>query len=84
MKTKNTVAKQQILEASVLGTIAFNNGINRAPFYDTTLHKLWAGRGVGETPKGEASTVEIMKAWTNAWDAANIANAWNKVNASKN
>lgn len=80
--TKNTIAASQILEASVLGTLAFKAGLKRAPFYDTQLNKFFAGRGVGETPKGEASTVAIMKAWTNAWDNANLANAWEKTNFS--
>lgn len=80
--SKNTIAASQILEASVLGTLAFKAGLKRAPFYDTQLNKFFAGRGVGETPKGEASTVAIMKAWTNAWDNANLANAWEKTNFS--
>ena len=77
MKTsKTTIAASQILEASVLGTLAFKAGLKRAPFYDVQLNKFFAGREVGVTPKGEASTVAIMKAWTNAWDNANLANAW--------
>lgn len=81
---KVSVKTPQLLEASVLGTLAFKNGLKRAPFYDTELNKFFAGRGVGETPEGEASSVAIMKVWTNAWDAAHIANAWEKVNDSKN
>ena len=73
--TKNTsVAASQILEASVLGTLAFKYGLKRAPFYDTQLNKFFAGRNVGETPKGEASSIAIMKAWTDAWDNANLSN----------
>lgn len=75
-KQSNSIAASQILEASVLGTIAFKNGLKRAPFYDTKLNKFFEGRKVGETPKGEASTVAIMKAWTDAWDNANLSNAW--------
>jgi hypothetical protein len=75
---KTTEKNNQILEASILGTLAFNNGLNRAPFYDTELQKFFKGRGVGETPKGEASSISIMKAWTNSWDAANLAHAWNE------
>ena len=71
---KTSIAASQILEASVLGTLAFKNSLKRAPFYDTQLNKFFAGRGVGETPKGEASSIAIMKAWTNAWDNANLAN----------
>jgi len=83
MTTKKTsIAASQILEASVLGTLAFKAGLKRAPYYDTELNKFFTGRGVGETPKGEASTIAIMKAWTNAWDNANLANAWEKTNFS--
>jgi hypothetical protein len=64
--SKNTIAASQILEASILGTLAFKNGLKRAPFYDVELSKLFKNRNVGETPKGEATTINIMKAWTNA------------------
>lgn len=73
---KNSIAAAQILEASVLGTLAFKNGLKRAPYYDVELNKFFAGRNIGETPKGEASSIAIMKAWNNAWDNANLANAW--------
>lgn len=63
----------QILQASVLGTQAFNAGIKRAPFYDAELQKMLIDRKIGETPEGEASSVDIMKAWTNSWDAANLS-----------
>jgi hypothetical protein len=67
----------QIAEASVLGTIAFNSGIKRAPFYDVELKKMFVNRKIGETPEGEASSIAIMKAWTNSWDAANISKEYN-------
>ena len=79
---KVSVKTIQLIEASILGTLAFKNGLKRAPFYDTELNKFFAGRGVGETPKGEASSIAIMKAWINAWDNANLANAWDKCNCS--
>ena len=76
MKTqKNSLVFSQIFEASILGTLAFKAGLKRAPYYDTQLSKMFAGRKVGETPKGEAPTVAILKAWTNAWDSANLDNA---------
>lgn len=68
-----TISKQQLLEASVLGTIGFKNKLN-APYQDNQLMQLLDGRKVGITPKKEASSVEIMKAWTNAWHDANIEN----------
>ena len=66
----------QILEASVLGTIAFNNGIKRVPHFDLELSKMFKGRFIGITPKGEASSINIMKAWLQGWDAANLSKAW--------
>ena len=39
---KVSVKTTQLLEASVLGTLAFKNGLKRAPFYDTELNKFFA------------------------------------------
>ena len=78
---KVSLKTTQLLEASVLGTLAFKNGIKRAPALDKELYKFFGGK-IGETKKGEASSIEIMKAWTNAWDNANLANAWETCNFS--
>ena len=63
----------QILQASVLGTIAFKSGKKCVPAWDNDLAKMFIGRQVGQTPKGEASTIEILKAWTTAWHNANLS-----------
>lgn len=63
----------QILHASILGTQAYKDGKKKAPFFNTELLKMLEGREIGKTPKGEASSIEIMKAYTNAWDLANLA-----------
>jgi len=67
------IANNQIFEASVLGTLAFKNGIKRSPALDKELKKFFVDRKIGETPEGEASSIDIMKAWTNSWDAANLS-----------
>jgi hypothetical protein len=65
----------QILQASVLGTLAFKSGKKCIPAHDADLMNMLSGRMIGQTPKGEASNIQIMKAWTNAWHNANIAAA---------
>lgn len=65
-------AKTQIFAAAVLGTAAFNAGKARIPGADAELMAILAGRKNFETPKGEASSAVIMKAWLASWDAANI------------
>lgn len=66
-------AKAQIARATVLGTQAHNAGRDRVVGWDGELMALIAGRKNFETPKGEASSAEIMKAWLRAWDAARVA-----------
>lgn len=67
------IANNEIFEASVLGTLAFQNGIKRAPALDKHLKKFFIDRKIGETPEGESSSIDIMKAWLNSWDAANLS-----------
>lgn len=62
----------QILQASVLGTIAFKSGKKCVPAHDSELMKMLANRQIGQTPKGHATSIQIMKAWTTAWHNANI------------
>lgn len=66
-------ATTQILAASVLGTIAFAAGMNAAPCLDSELMGMLAGRTVGETPQGEASSIDLMRVWSTSWHAANLA-----------
>lgn len=65
-------AKDQICQASVLGTIAQKSGIN-APALDKEMMKMFAGRKIGEAPKGEASSIDLMKAWTRSWTLSLLA-----------
>lgn len=59
--------------ASELGKVGFELGL-KAPFQDSALMSMLEGRKVGETPKGEASNVMIMKAWVNGHSIANLKN----------
>lgn len=74
MKASN-IKKEQILKAAQLGKLAFEAGQKRVCAWDLELNKMFIGRNIGETPKGEASSIEIMKAWISAWDSANLSNA---------
>lgn len=75
MNTKVTkLQAQQLLAAAVLGTNAFLSGKPRVPAHDKDLMDMLRGRGIGQTPKGEASSIELMKMWLNNWDLANLNN----------
>jgi hypothetical protein len=66
------IIEQQIVTASVLGTKAFNKGIDPKPCDDTELMEIIKGRFGAETPQGEACTIAILKAWLRAWHLANL------------
>ena len=81
MAKKNITTKDlQIARAYTLGVTAFKNGTQRVPHHDAELNKFFIGRDIGETPKGEASSMAIMTTWLRAWDNANLANTWDKIN----
>jgi hypothetical protein len=65
----------QLTTAAQLGAQAYHAGAKRVPALCAPLNKMFTGRHVGQTPPGEASTVAILKAWLNAWDKENLANA---------
>jgi len=70
-----SVKTTQLLEASKLGTLAYKNGL-KAPCQDSELLKMSAfKREIREKVKGEATHIELMKAWQNAWHGANLAYA---------
>lgn len=64
-------ATDQIKKAEKLGATAFNNNAMCVPALDRNLLNMLAGRGIGETPKGEASTIRLLKSWTGAWHNEN-------------
>ena len=42
--------------------------------------KMLRGRRIGATPKGEAPSIELMKAWTDGWDSAKKDKSVNEAN----
>ncbi|MCX5841108.1 MAG: hypothetical protein NTY16_06605 [Deltaproteobacteria bacterium] len=58
---------EQIRLATVLGKKAYRAGLRHVPGSDPELEKMLAGRKIGETPAGEASSIDIMKAWCLGW-----------------
>ena len=68
-----TNAKQQIESAKKLGALAYANGTKCAPCLDKALLGMLVGRSIGETPEGQAPSVALFTAWTNAWMANNMA-----------
>lgn len=58
--------KDRILKAKELGRKAFYEGKKGTPFLDKELTHLYEGLQVGQG-------IEISKAWTKAWDQANLS-----------
>ena len=59
-------AKDQVKKAAGLGAAAYHRGVNCAPALDQELIGMFGGRCFN-TPRGEASTVDLFKAWSRAW-----------------
>lgn len=49
------------------GKEAFAAGRGSAPALDAQVMDLLKGRQLGVTPEGEASTIEILKSFTDSW-----------------
>lgn len=64
--------QSQLNHAQDLGLQAFQNGITRTPIYDKELMKMLEGRTIGETPEGEATSIQLMNAWFKGWDKGNL------------
>ena len=60
-------AKQQLMMAHTYGMEDYESGIMAAPAQSTKLMKMLTGRQIGQTPKGEASSKQLMTAWTDGW-----------------
>lgn len=67
---KPSTYQWQRLQASVLGTRAFQEGRPRVPALDAELLAMFKGRTVGAIPEGEASTAQMLRDWLASWDAA--------------
>ncbi len=63
----------QIAQATMFGMLFFKSGGKRLPFMRSDLMNVIGKRKVGETPKGEAKSTSLMKAFMNGWDDANLA-----------
>jgi len=59
--------KSNIVEASVLGTIAFNNNKERVPSCDKDLMDL-----IGRTSEKMGDSLPLLNAWLSAWDNSNM------------
>jgi hypothetical protein len=69
---QKTMKNSQITIAETLGMINHEQGMMRVPAHCKELMNMLTGRKVGETPKNEASSIELMDAWTKGWDKAKI------------
>ena len=67
-----TLKTLQIGNAKALGTKAFNSGIKCICSMDQELMKIINSRQIGETPKGEAKSTSLMKAWYEGWMRGNL------------
>lgn len=66
-------AYHQLKAAADFGRATFLAGGKCIPAFDARLMAMLGGRYIGETPDGEASSLDIMKAWSGAWHEANLA-----------
>ena len=57
----------QITTAETFGMIDHQQGIN-APCQSKELMRMMDGRQIGETPKGEASSIALLDAWYKGWN----------------
>lgn len=64
---------EQLEEAKILGAHAYHGGLKCVPYLDKEIMRMLDGRKVGETPEGEASTIEIMQAWSKGWVIENLS-----------
>ena len=61
----SNVATNAIIQASILGTIAFNSGKKSIPVLDKELMEMLEIDGI--------DTIAVLTAWSNAWHAANLS-----------
>ena len=67
-----TLKSKQIANAKQLGAKAFQNGMKCICAMDKELMSIVNARIIGETPKGEAKSTSLMKAWNEGWMIANL------------
>ena len=67
--------RSEILQAALLGTEAFSMGKPSAPALNPQLMAMLKGKNASQPVSGEASSLEIMNAYSSSWTAANLADA---------
>ena len=67
-----TLKSKQIAGAKELGSKAFKSGMKCICAIDQELMSIVNARQIGETPKGEAKSTSLMKAWYEGWMIANL------------
>ena len=68
-------AVDQIKFATDFGRATFHANDKCTPAFDARLMAMLRGREIGSTPEGEASSTDIMDAWSAAWHRENLAAA---------
>lgn len=64
----------QITVAKIYGLINYEQGIIGVPAQSKDLMAMLKGRKIGVTPKNEASSIDLYKAWMEGWHEARKAN----------
>jgi len=70
----------QITTAETFGMTNYAQGIMRAPSQSKELMNMLASRQIGKTPKNEASSIQLMDAWSKGWDKAKKIMMQEKIN----
>lgn len=63
----------QLNKAKTLGKDSFHAGKQSAPCLSAELMTMLEGREVGNTPANEATSIEIMRSYANAWHHENLS-----------
>ena len=64
------MSNSQIITAETLGMINYEEGVIRVPAQSKELMNILKNRKIGETPNNQASSIDLLKAWTKGWDKA--------------
>ena len=72
---KNEIGKAQIELAKQLGIESFQNGKCGTPILNKKVIEIVGYRMPKDTPAGEASFIDVCKAYSSSWVDCNLANA---------
>ena len=67
-----TLKTLQLANAKAMGTKAFNSGLKCICSMDVKFMEIINSRQIGETPKKEAKSTSLMKAWYEGWTRGNL------------